>query len=555
MMSKENIVVTVVLCIGCLILTAGAPRYKVSRADIEKLSPAMQETFAGLQYLMNPYQIRHFLALRNEEQRIRWITLFWKQRDPTATTDKNEMETEHTIRVKLARQFYRSKKWPGWDKRGEVFIRYGAPDYRGKIYGEVSVNRRMSPPREIWYYRGHNMLVSFENFGLKGEYIYAIDPLGSAETISPEFAEFLLYDTKESLTKKIPQQFLTYFATPVYEAPPTFINPGELEEYLAARPREVDDAIDALIDPDRIEMLPKDVSAVFQKEQIEKVANNFEITLESTPSSYPFNFEYKDLPFYFGVDQFRAGDKSNRVDINIEVPIEVHTSGAVSFEETFHAEVVIWNSQYDEVLRKEKDIVVRSSPDVETFANLLPTQISLSLAGGYYRMGVSVLAQKSQHASSYRTAFTCEPFARRFSVSDIVFARRINDATSSSIFTRGALEVIPHPVRAYSRKIPIPIYFEIYNLTLDRQNVASYTIEYKVIPHSKEKKRFWDRFSTATPVVSSKFQSSSFSDNDIQHIFLKTGNLSKGSYDLLITVTDDLSGAVTFRRGTFSLVD
>jgi GWxTD domain-containing protein len=553
-MSKSKVISAALLGVAGIMLTAGTPRYKVSRTDVEKLTPALQETFAGLQYLMNPYQIRHFLALRSKEQRIRWIELFWKQRDPTPTTDKNEMETEHTIRVKLARQFYRNKKWPGWDKRGEVFIRYGAPDYRGKIYGEVTINRRMSPPREIWYYRGHNMLVSFENFGLKGEYIYAIDPLGSAESISPEFAEFLLYDTNESLTKKIPQQFLDYFATPVYKAPPTFINPGELEKYLAARPREVADEIDALIDPDRIEMLPKDVGAVFQKEQAQKVANNFEIVLEETPSSYPFNFEQKELPFYFGVDQFRTGGENNRVDINIEVPISVEAGDDVTFEETFHAEVVIWNSQYEEISRKEKDVVVRSAPDVANFANLLPTQIPVSLAGGYYRMGISVRAENSKRESSYRTSFTCEPFGNRFSVSDIVFARRISKASSSSIFTRGALEVIPHPVRAYSRQVPIPIYFEIYNLTLDRQNVASYTIEYKVMPHSTEKKRFWDRFSGATPVVSSKFQSSSFSDTDIQHIFLKTSNLRKGSYDLLITVTDDLSGAVTFRRGSFSLV-
>lgn len=554
-MSRVRFLLVLTIPAAGLVLTSGLPQYKVSRKDIEPLSRGMQETFAGLQYVMNPYQIRQFLDLDGDKERIEWIDVFWKQHDPTPTTEANEMKNEHNIRVRLARQFYRSRKWPGWDKRGEVFIRYGPPDYRGKIWGEVTANRGVSPPREIWYYYGHNMLVAFENFGLEGEFIYAIDPLGSAENISSEFAEFLVYDTQASLTKKIPQQFLEYYETAPYEPPPTFYDPGRLEKYLMARPREVADEIDALIDPDRVAMLPRDIGAVFEKEKVREIANNFEITLTETPVSYPFNFEHKELPFYFGVDQFRAGDRTNRVDINIEVPVLVETSGAGTFEETYHAEVVIWNAQYQEVLRKEKDIVVRSVPDIESFANLLPTQLPLSLKKGYYRMGVSVAGAKSQTSSSYRTSFECQPFGNRFSISDIVFARRIVEVTTPSIFTRGALDVIPHPLRAYSRTFLIPLYFEIYNLTLDQNGVGSYTIEYKVIPHSNTKSGFWDRFRGSAPIVSSKFQSSCLSEHDTQHLSVNTENLRRGSYDLLITLTDDYTGAVTFSKGTFSLLD
>jgi GWxTD domain-containing protein len=551
-MQRLGIALTLIL--GLAVLTGGKPEYKVSRADIESLSPGMQETFAGLQYLLNPYQMRHFLSLGSEKQRIRWIELFWKQRDPTPTTDENEMEREHNIRVKLARQFYRSKKWPGWDKRGEVFIRYGPPDYRGKMWGEVTVNRGMSPPREIWYYRGHNMVIAFENFGLTGEYIYAIDPLGSVARMSPEFAEFLVYETNESIGSKIPPQYLEYFAAAPYAPPPDFVNPQQVGEFLAGRERVVADDIDAVMDPDRVEMLPKDVGAIFQREQADKIANNFEITLEETPSSYPFNFEQKALPFYFGVDQFKAGDETNRVDVNIEVPVS-GSSGSTAFEETYHAEIVVWNSEYEELNRKEKNIVVRSAPDVASFANLLPTQIPLSLQGGYYRVGIRVRGEKSGRSSSYRTTFECDPFGGRFSISDIVFARRIVEATRPSIFTRGALEVVPHPLRAYSLTFPVPIYFEIYNLTPDLQGVASYSIEYKVVPHSARKQNFFDRFGQSSPVVSSSFKSSSLGRDDVQHITLNVQNLRKGSYDLLVTVTDDYSGVVAYRKGTFSLVE
>ncbi|MDH3215225.1 MAG: GWxTD domain-containing protein [Candidatus Krumholzibacteria bacterium] len=532
---------------------SGQPRYKIGKADVERLSPQLQETFAGLQYLLTPYQIRHFMSLDTDEDRVQWIELFWKQSDPTPTSPKNEMKVEHTIRAKLAKQFYKSKKWPGWDKRGEVFIRYGPPDYRGKIWGSVGVNK-MQPPGELWYYRRHDMLVSFQNFGLQGEYIYSIDPLGIASKISPEFAEFLIYDTSESLTRKIPQQYLEYYSAPAYsEVPPSAID-GRAEGFRLSKPRELDDDIDAVMDPDRVDMLPNDVASVFHKDKIQKIANNFEIALEETPSAYPFNFEEEKLPFYFAVDQFRGGTATNRIDVSVELPVSIE-SGGMAAQETFQAELVVWDSRYQEVSRQETSIVLRATPEVSKWSSLLPTQIVLSLPRGYYRMGISMRGLGSGRHSSYRTTFTCEPFADDLGISDILFARSIDALEKPSIFARGPLEVVPHPLRAYGRSFPMPIYFELYNLTLDDRGVSSYTLEYKIVPHKREKKSFRERFEKSTPVVASKFQSSGFSRTEPQHIFVHMDNLKKGSYDLLITLTDDVTGQVTFQKGTFSLVD
>ncbi|UCG53131.1 MAG: GWxTD domain-containing protein [Candidatus Latescibacterota bacterium] len=532
---------------------AKTPKYKIKKADVERLSDEMQDVLAGLQYVLNAYQTHQFLTLDNDQQRADWLERFWRLNDPTPTTSENEMMVEHNIRVNLARQFFKSKKWPGWDRRGEVFIRYGPPDYRGKVWGEVTV-KKFYPPGELWYYRRHNMVVSFQEFGSNGEYIYAIDPLGISEKMSPELIEFLLYDTNESLANKIPQNYLEFYASP---SPPKIAhraNPYQEDAARLSLPREQQEAIDALMDPDLPEAMPKDVSEIFHRDEIREVANNFEIVREETPSSYPFNFNRKELPFYFDVDQFRGGETTNRVEVHVEVPVTVEGSGE-SFEETYHAEVVLWDANFVEVDRKEKDIVLRTSPDVSEWANLLPTQLIFTLGKGYYRMGVSVTGVNSEASTSYKTTLSCEPFGDKLAVSDILFARKIAQTEQASVFTKGALEVIPHPVRAYSRSYPLPLYFEVYNLTLDDRGVSSYTIEYKIIPHSKKKKRFWERFAEATPIVASEFQSSGYSPFETQYIFVRTENLAKNSYDILITIRDELSQKVAFRKGTFSIVE
>lgn len=545
------------LLLACvvLVLSPASPRadeYKIKQAEIERLSTQMKEEFAGLHYLLNPYQIRQFLSLDSDEERVSWIELYWKQRDPTPTTPENEMEIEHNIRVKIARQAYRLNRWPGWDKRGEVFIRYGPPNYLGKLWGDINV-RGMEPPGELWYYTRHNMLVSFQNFGLNGEFIYSIDPLGPATKFSPELTEFLLYDTNELLSQQIPQQYLEYYAAPAYAPVPQSSEPGREEAYMMSRERVLDPGIDAIMDPDRVDMLPSNVMDVFQRDKIREVANNFEITLEDTPSSYPFNFEQKPLPFYFAVDQFRGGDEKNRVDVSLELPVSIGNDTVR--DDMYHAQVVIWDADYREVSRRSTDIVIQADESVIDWSSLIPSQIIVALNRGYYRMGISIEGDQSGRSSSYRTTFDCEPYGVRLSISDILFARSITEANSPSMFTRGAMDVVPHPSRAYSRRVSMPIYFEIYNLTLDERGVSSYTLEYKIVPRTNQKKTLADRFQSASPVVSSKFQSSGFGPSESQPLFIRLDNLSKGAYDLLITLTDDVTQQVVTQTGTFSLVD
>lgn len=542
-----------IVCLAVSAAAAGPPKAGISAEDVSGLAPSLQAELAGLQYLLNAHQIRQLLSLPGDEERREWIERFWRINDPTPTTPENEMRTEHLVRVGLAADYFPGKQWPGWDKRGEVFVRYGLPDFRGKVWGEVTV-RRYYPPGELWYYRRHDMLVSFQQSGANGEYKYAIDPLGSAENISPDLAEYLLYDPGEGLAAKIPQDLLEFYTRPERdEFYRSLGEPWREGEYLMSKPRELPENIDALMDPNLPYELPKDISAVFHKDKITETANNFEIVLEDTPVSYPFNFDREELPFFFGVDRFRGGENSNRVELQVEVPVNVQ--GGEALEETYQVRAVLWDSEFNEVARGERDIVLRAEPQSEQWANLLPTQMAFSVDRGHYRLAISVRGERSGRESSYRTSFSSEDFASGLALSDIVFARKIAPAGDTSIFTRGALEVVPHAYRVYARGVSIPIFFEIYNLAPDPRGAAAFKIEYKIIPATRGKKSLRERFAGTPPVVASEFESSAYGAHDSQYIFVGTENLREGSYEVLITVTDRSSGQTAYRKGTFSIVE
>jgi len=67
-------------------------------------------------------------------ERVRLLRKFWVMLDPTPTTEVNERRVEHFRRVYQARLNFaegiKAQHGRGWDRRGDITIRFGAPDHR-----------------------------------------------------------------------------------------------------------------------------------------------------------------------------------------------------------------------------------------------------------------------------------------------------------------------------------------------------------------------------------------------------------------------------------------
>lgn len=547
------------LVLAVLALPArAADHYEIKPADLTKLGIPMQHEIASLQYLMNPYQLRQFFTLPDDDARSAWISRFWLANDPTPTTPENEMRTEHYLRTDIARADYARPEFPGWDKRGEILIRYGFPDYRGKIESEVT-SRKVHPPGELWFYQRHQMMVRFSDFNLNGNYIYDITPFGDAQDVSPELAEFLVYDTHESIQEQIPQQYLDIYRSP--ETDPDIPARSPLQEaalgiaperYLRPRTAGENEDISALNSTDWLRSVPNNPSDVFQRDKVVELAANFEGVLEDTPSSYPFNFQKKTCPFYFDVEQFRGGEGLNRVEVNLELLVQPVSNRNV-VRRTYLARATVMDENYKVIDTQSREIGIPVSADSPV--RLMPSQIFFTLPRSYYRIAISVNDVDSTRVSAYRTNVSTHNFDEQLAVSDILFAQRIEPTKGTSPFTRGPLEVIPHPIRRYAVGSPVSAYFELYNLGLDEDRRTNYEVQYRVVPHTGEKQRFIDRFNGPQVAVSSSFKGSGYSATEPLHIAIKSENLKPGFYDFLITIKDEYWQSIVHRVGTFRIVE
>jgi len=106
----------------------------------------------ALWHIVDTDEFEEYRAFTNEYDKREWIRKYWKQRDPTPTTEENELIEEFETRVLYARAHF-SDYWnyrhfnylpdqylrqdvshAPWDARGELYIKFGAPDVRS-IHG------------------------------------------------------------------------------------------------------------------------------------------------------------------------------------------------------------------------------------------------------------------------------------------------------------------------------------------------------------------------------------------------------------------------------------
>jgi GWxTD domain-containing protein len=101
-------------------------------------------------YIITPAEKDVFLKLETDKERDLFIEEFWRQRDPTPGTPRNEAKEEHYKRIEFVDQnFGQLSPLEGWQTdRGRMYIVLGSPYHVEKFHTIETY------PIELWYYHG-----------------------------------------------------------------------------------------------------------------------------------------------------------------------------------------------------------------------------------------------------------------------------------------------------------------------------------------------------------------------------------------------------------------
>jgi GWxTD domain-containing protein len=144
-----------------------AAEFEVS-TDTFYLGKDLDDAVALLHYIADRSFVERLVEAQSEERRALWDE-FWREKDPTPTTPRNEFYEEHLKRFKYADRTFRTNMSEGWrTDRGRIYIIYGPPDEIESLGMEIDQD-----PTEIWYYTSSGRTFVFIDHTGFGDYILA----------------------------------------------------------------------------------------------------------------------------------------------------------------------------------------------------------------------------------------------------------------------------------------------------------------------------------------------------------------------------------------------
>jgi len=411
----------------------------------------VRQTFDDITLLITPHQrikLKHMGKAAKEE----FVRRFWKELDPTPTTELNERILEHWQRVGLSKALFTiaATGTPGWRTGpGEALIRYGFP--KSREYGfTIDESRNLSLPTLTWHYVDEEgaFEVAFVDYGLSGEFQYF------------EFSRF-----------------------------PT----------------------------------PFDRRAYYG------------------PSNYEHDYGARVFQNLFASAGFLRNSGVEE-KLYVGVPVEKVTKGdwrQVSFE------AVVFDSVWNERARVSttlKEALTYAEPGM---GGVIIRELGFGLAPGEYTVAVAVKDSVSGTLGITKQQIAVPSLSpRNLGVSDIELAYLIPEGRFEAEVGKEQ-GILPNPSGTYVVPSPLRLYYEVYNLTRDRDGWYRFVTRYSILPSGRGGGTFWgflvSLFGSGQQYIVSSFDRQVERSSSAERLSIDISALRDGNYNLVLEVQDSVS--------------
>ncbi|MFB0565503.1 MAG: GWxTD domain-containing protein [Candidatus Aminicenantaceae bacterium] len=118
------LIIIIVLGLSLLFVSCALKRLE------KRLDPESEEFYNKVRYIITSEEAKIFLELP-PSARDEFIDKFWKRRDPTLETERNEFKEAYFARIEEANRLFKGGGRPGWlQDRGRIYILFGPPNER-----------------------------------------------------------------------------------------------------------------------------------------------------------------------------------------------------------------------------------------------------------------------------------------------------------------------------------------------------------------------------------------------------------------------------------------
>ncbi|MCY3871149.1 MAG: GWxTD domain-containing protein [Gemmatimonadetes bacterium] len=424
------------------------------------ISAEERALYKDLQLVARPEELQEY-ELLPEDERAAFLTTFWRRRDLTLISGGLAREAEHYRRVWFARTHFAKAVQP-WDRRGEVYIRYGEPDYRSRSHAPNAV-----PSAEAEAVKERLALDIEGGFVASGEM--------TEESFFGGVEDEQAVGDYEGVN-------LTEPAYPVAFGPRSM--PWESWIYTQVGGGVEFVFVDELLNgkwqfpplPDGTRLSGERLSALLRSHP-GVVLND---VVASTPEYFDLPPGIEPLAFYYDVARFRGEEGKTGVEVYYGVPtLEV---GIENENGHVRRSVVISDDEGEEVFRTRDDLHFGGIDSGQLKkGTFVPDVAYLEVPPGTYRMAVHLADVHSGKWGVYVQDLEAPVFSDSLAMSDLELAWAIGDKQGfHDKYRKGDVWVMPMPSRSFVNDRSVFVYYEVYNLQRDEFGQTRYKVSYTI---------------------------------------------------------------------------
>lgn len=544
--------------------------------ELRTLSDEARERVEDISLVAGPEEVAAYQHLAPEE-RAQFVRAFWQKRDPTPATPGNERLVEHYRRVVYVLQNF-SKDGRKWDRRGDVYIRYGEPAH-------VSKRSDIRFETDAAVVRVKERLIAMLSPEAKQEIIARIGRLRTSTRdveIESELGEVVAISDFESIDFEMNPNRV-FFARqsddvntyvrgkelfgrdrpgmserPMRGIPLYPVNGSEPWEYWIYP--DVGGGIEVVFTA----LTPKgdfDFPDVSQGRKIARFNQRFwedtrpEVVISRAVNAQPDRYVPVGkgvLDFHYASADFRGAGGKSRLEVYYGVPVldAIDDGGE---EVVFERGIALFDSSWTPVYRRLAPMPVRVDEGGVEAGTLAIDELALQVLPGRYYLGLQINHPASGRRGGYTQELVVEDYAvAGLKISDIELAGRVQ--VDSSATDKGGVEVISLPSRTYKAGQPVVIYYEVYDLKIDDFGQTKYRVDYRITP--REGKLSGVQVLRALgrllgieekAVVTISYERTGTGSDEYNYLEIDPGESKPGRYEIAVVITD-LNGEQTAEK-------
>ncbi len=265
-----------------------------------------------------------------------------------------------------------------------------------------------------------------------------------------------------------------------------------------------------------------------------------------TTDSFTWPKEIKPLDANISVNQFKDDNRSNSVSIDYAVPLNELIEKA-NKDHSLKVNILIFDSSMSPVLKKNDNLTIGNSGK-NIFNNLFIDGYKFLLPRQKYTISMDI--SNSEVTRLYGAYFTYDltNFNKELKCS-FEQAFKITPINNSNNRDREHLTILPNPTFKFNKSDNVFTYYEIYNLSFDKNSRTNYSVNFDV-RQKEESKSIWDFFAglfgkSSNYNISTQNNYSGTSKDVSNYLAFDINELESGNYEMVLKIKDNLSGKET----------